>query len=54
MSQPRRTRFLTDVLRFVFSGKRLWLLPIVIVLLVVTALAAVGALAPYSAFLYPL
>jgi Family of unknown function (DUF5989) len=49
-----RRRFLTDLLRFVFSGRRLWLLPIVLVLLVVSTLAAVGALAPYSAFLYPL
>lgn len=54
MSPPRRLRFVTNLVRFVFSGRRLWLLPIVLVLLVVSALAAVGALAPYSAFLYPL
>jgi len=54
MIRRRRLRFLTDVLRFVLSGRRLWLLPIVLVLLVVSVLAAVGALAPYSVFLYPL
>ncbi|AKT42585.1 DUF5989 family protein [Chondromyces crocatus] len=54
MSRPRRAPFLADVLRFVFSGRRLWMLPIVLVLLVVSLLAAVGALAPYAAFLYPL
>jgi hypothetical protein len=50
----RRLRLLTDLFRFAFSGKRLWLLPIALVLIVVSLLAAVGALAPYSAFLYPL
>jgi hypothetical protein len=52
---PRRSRlrFVADLFRFVFAG-RLWLLPIVLVLLAVSVLAAVGALAPYSAFLYPL
>jgi hypothetical protein len=45
---------LRDVLRFAFSGRRLWLLPIVFALLLVTLLAATGALAPYAAFLYPL
>jgi hypothetical protein len=54
MSRPGRLRFFKDVLRFVFSGRRLWLLPIVLVLALVSVLAAVGALAPYSAFLYPL
>jgi hypothetical protein len=54
MSLTRRFRFLGDIFRFVFSGRRLWLLPIVLVLLLVSLLAAVGALAPYSAFLYPL
>ena len=50
----RRPRFLGDLLRFVFSGRRLWLLPIALVLFFVSLLAAVGALTPYSVFLYPL
>jgi len=54
MSPPPRRLFITDLLRFVFSGRRLWMLPIAIVLILVSLLAAVGALAPYSAFLYPL
>ena len=54
MTPARRFRFLSDVFRFVFSGRRLWLLPIVVVLFLVSLLAALGALAPYSAFLYPL
>lgn len=54
MTKPPRLRFANDLVRFVFSGRRLWLLPIGLVLLVVSVLAALGALAPYSAFLYPL
>jgi len=54
MSRPGRLRFFKDLVRFVFSGRRLWLLPILLVLLVVTVMAATGALAPYSLFLYPL
>jgi hypothetical protein len=54
MSRGRRFRFVADLFRFVFSGRRLWLLPIALVLLVVSVLAATGALAPYSVFLYPL
>ena len=50
----RRIRFFGELARFVGTGRRLWLVPIVIVLLLVSLLAAVGALAPYSAFLYPL
>jgi hypothetical protein len=38
----------------VFSGRRIWLLPILLVLFVVSILAAVGALTPYAFFLYPL
>src|SRR4051812_32260615 len=49
-----RPPFLLDLARFVFSGRRLWLLPIALVLLLVSLLAAVGALTPYSVFLYPL
>ena len=54
MSRPGRLRFFKDLLRFVFSGRRLWMLPIFLVLLVVSIMAATGALAPYSLFLYPL
>jgi hypothetical protein len=54
MRERPRLRFGKDLLRFIFSGRRLWLLPIVLILLVVSALAATGALAPYSVFLYPL
>jgi hypothetical protein len=54
MSRRRRLQFLTDLLRFVFTGRRLWLLPIALVILLVSVLAATGALAPYAAFLYPL
>ena len=54
MSRPGRLHFVRELLRFVFSGKRLWMVPILLVLLVVTVLAATGALAPYSVFLYPL
>jgi hypothetical protein len=49
-----RLQFLRELFRFVFGGRRLVLLPIVLVILLVSVLAAVGALAPYSAFLYPL
>ncbi len=51
---PGRARFARDVVRFVLSGKRLWLIPILIVIGLVSLLAAVGALTPYAAFLYPL
>ncbi len=54
MSAPGRPGFWRDVAAFVTSGRRLWLLPIVLLLLLVSALAAVGALTPYAAFLYPL
>ncbi len=53
--KPRgRLRFLVELWRFIFRGRRVLLLPIVLVILLVSILAAVGALAPYSAFLYPL
>jgi hypothetical protein len=51
---PGRLRFARDLVGFVFSGKRAWLVPILLVLAVVSLLAAVGALTPYAAFLYPL
>jgi hypothetical protein len=43
-----------DLLGFVFSGKRLWLLPILILLILISLLTAFGALAPYAPLLYPL
>jgi hypothetical protein len=54
MSRPGRLHFFGELLRFVFSGRRLWMLPILLVLLIVCVLAVTGALAPYSLFLYPL
>ena len=53
-SPPRRAGFARDLVRFVFSGRRAWLIPVVVGLLVVSTLAALGALTPYAAFLYPL
>ena len=49
-----RLQFLRDLSHFIFGGRRLVLLPIILVILLVSLLAAVGALAPYSAFIYPL
>lgn len=54
MSRPDRPGFLRDLLAFSSTRRRLWLLPLLLVLLLVTLLAAVGALTPYAAFLYPL
>lgn len=54
MKRPGRLSFFKDVLAFVFSGRRLWMIPIFAILLLISLLAAVGALAPYAAFLYPL
>jgi Family of unknown function (DUF5989) len=54
MIRHGRLSFVRDLVRFVFSGRRLWLLPIFLVLLVISIMAATGALAPYSMFLYPL
>lgn len=54
MTRPGRARFARDLVRFVFSGKRLWLVPLLLLLAVISLLAAVGALTPYAAFLYPL
>jgi hypothetical protein len=51
---PRRPGFLRDLARFVLSGRRAWLIPVIVVLVVVSTLAALGALTPYAAFLYPL
>ena len=52
--QQRRFFFLRNLFAFATSGGRLWLLPIIIILLVVVALAVTGGLTPYAAFLYPL
>lgn len=49
-----RLAFLRELFAFTATGRRAWMLPLVVVLLVVSLLAAVGALAPYAAFLYPL
>lgn len=49
-----RLAFVRSVLSFATTGRRLWLLPILGLLLLVSILAMVGALAPYAAFLYPL
>lgn len=54
MTRPRRFRFVRDVLAFTFSRERAWLAPILLVLLVVSVLAALGALSPYALFIYPL
>lgn len=54
MTRPGRFFFLRNLFRFVFSGGRLWLLPILLILIIISVLAAVGALTPYAAFLYPL
>lgn len=52
--KPTRLSFVRSVLAFTTSGGRLWLIPILVLLLLVSILALVGALAPYAAFLYPL
>lgn len=54
MTRPGRLLFLRNIFRFAFSGGRLWLLPILLILIIISVLAAVGALTPYAAFLYPL
>ena len=54
MRRRGRLRLLGQLLSFLFGGRRIVLLPIVLIILLVSVLAAVGALAPYSAFLYPL
>jgi len=54
MTRPGRLFFLRSLFSFVCSGGRLWLLPILLILIIISVLAAVGALTPYAAFLYPL
>jgi hypothetical protein len=49
-----RLQFFRDLFAFARTGRRAWLVPIVIILLLVSLLAAIGALAPYVGFLYPL
>ena len=53
MGVPRPS-FLRTLIAFATSGQRLWMLPVVALLLLVSILALVGALTPYAAFLYPL
>jgi len=54
MSPPASLRFLRDLLSFVTSGGRTWMIPLLLVLLLVIVLAGIGAMTPYAAFLYPL
>jgi hypothetical protein len=49
-----RFRLLRDLFAFGSDRRRSWMIPLVIVLLLVAAIAGVGALAPYGLFLYPL
>lgn len=54
MAERRRGGFLRDLFAFAGTGKRAWMLLLVLVLIVVAILAGTGALAPYALFLYPL
>jgi len=58
VTSPERPRerffFLKNLIAYARERKRPWLVPIVIILLLVSLLAAIGALTPYAAFLYPL
>jgi len=54
MSGRERIQFLRELTAYVLGGRRFWLAPLVVVLLVVTVLAATGALAPWAVFVYPL
>jgi hypothetical protein len=45
---------LREMAAFVWNGHRLWLIPIVLLLLLVSVLVVTGALGSYSPFLYPL
>lgn len=49
-----RLFFLRELFAFARERKRAWLVPIILIVLLVSLLAAIGALAPYTAFLYPL
>jgi hypothetical protein len=49
---PIRAGFFRELFSFATSGRRLWLLPIILLLVVVSVLAAVGALLPYGFFMY--
>jgi hypothetical protein len=50
----KRFAFVRALWAFASSGQRMWLVPVVALLLLVSLLALAGALAPYAAFLYPL
>jgi hypothetical protein len=54
MTRTRRFRFVRDLVAFTRTGRRAWMVPILIILLVVSVLAALGALSPYALFIYPL
>jgi hypothetical protein len=54
MKPAGRFHFLRSLYAFTVRGGRLWMVPLFVVLLLVSLLAAFGALAPYTAFLYPL
>jgi hypothetical protein len=51
---PGRRSFARELLAFATSGGRVWMLPILALLVLVSILALAGALAPFAAFLYPL
>ena len=51
---PGRRSFARELLAFATSGSRVWMLPILALLVLVSILALAGALAPFAAFLYPL
>jgi hypothetical protein len=50
----RRPSFVRSLLAFAFTGRRLWMLPVIALLFLASLLALVGALAPYSPLVYPL
>jgi uncharacterized protein DUF5989 len=54
VSPSSRWAFAKNLLAFTTSGGRAWMIPILVLLLLVSVLALVGALTPYAAFLYPL
>lgn len=51
--KPTRLSFWRSLISFLFAG-RLWLVPVVVLLILISLLAAFGGLAPYASFLYPL
>ncbi len=53
-SRGKHAEYLRDLARFVFGGRRRWLLPLVVLLLLALILAVTGALHPWAVFIYPL